>query len=61
MKLKDFIAALKDVDDDVLEYEVGIRVEIRIHQDCIIGLQSFKITVPENVDVKNKVLLLQGK
>jgi hypothetical protein len=60
MTVRELITALQDVDDDVLDYTIGVTVRVQINNDIRLSALSRDIRVPNNVDVGNKLFLLKA-
>lgn len=50
---------LKECDDDVLEYEIGILTRIEISKYFVLNSRSFITELPRHVDVEHKTIILK--
>ena len=61
MKVKDLIIALQSVDDDLLDYEVGVISRIQLTKDCRISFKSIVNNVFEHADIGQKIIYIRAK
>jgi hypothetical protein len=59
--VRELIAQLQDVDDDILDYEVGIVFRVQLNDDVRLSGKARSIIVPENVDVEQKTIWLKAR
>jgi hypothetical protein len=50
-----------EVDDDILDYEVGIVFRVQLNDDVRLSGKARSIIVPENVDVEQKTIWLKAR
>jgi hypothetical protein len=53
--VKELIAKLQDMDDEVKDYKVGFEIRVNITKDTSVVTSSLNIEVPEECDVDNEI------